>query len=140
MTRIALATMLLFALLLTVGCVRRRLTVRTNPPGADVYVDNYPIGRSPVSVPFTYYGTRKIRIEKDGYETIEQLHQIGAPWYEYTPLDFVSENLWPWEIEDERVVDFQLPPRRQVPTNELLRRAEQLREGVTAGYATPVPQ
>ena len=31
---------LLLACLLTTGCVRRRMTIRSNPPGATVYVDD----------------------------------------------------------------------------------------------------
>lgn len=48
------------------GCVQRRMTVRSNPPGALVYVDDYQIGTTPVSTDFIYYGTRKIRLVKDG--------------------------------------------------------------------------
>ena len=48
------------------GCVRRRLNVRTNPPGALVYVDNQQIGTTPCSVDFTYYGTREIRLDQAG--------------------------------------------------------------------------
>ncbi len=77
------------------GCVQRRLTVRTNPPGALLYVDDYPIGTTPCSTSFTYYGTRKIRLVKDGYETLTVMQSIPAPWYEYTPCDFVAENCRP---------------------------------------------
>ena len=121
---LALATVLC---LLNLGCVHRRLTIRTNPPGALVYIDDYEIGTTPVSTSFTYYGTRKIRLVKDGYETITVLQKIPAPWYQYFPLDFVSENLVPVDIRDERALDFQLVPQRIVPTELLLERAENLR-------------
>ena len=64
----ALVIMTLIALTAT-GCVRRRLTVRSNPPGASVYVDNQHIGKTPCSVDFTYYGTREIRLVKSGFST-----------------------------------------------------------------------
>ncbi|MEI6037860.1 MAG: PEGA domain-containing protein, partial [Planctomycetota bacterium] len=38
------------------GCVQRRMTIRSNPPGALVYVDDYQIGATPVSTDFIYYG------------------------------------------------------------------------------------
>src|SRR5690606_1796746 len=63
---------LLIALLLTValtGCVRRRLTVRSDPPGALVLIDDQEIGHTPVATSYVYYGTRKIQLIKDGYET-----------------------------------------------------------------------
>jgi len=40
------------------GCVQRRMTVRTNPPGALLYVDDYEIGTTPVSTEFLYYEKR----------------------------------------------------------------------------------
>jgi hypothetical protein len=72
------------------GCVQRRMMIRSNPPGALVYVDDYPIGNTPVSTNFIYYGKRKIRLVKDGYETLTVIQDIRTPWYEYVPLDFVS--------------------------------------------------
>ena len=36
--------LLAFTMAAATGCVRRRLTVRSNPPGALVYVDNQQIG------------------------------------------------------------------------------------------------
>jgi hypothetical protein len=109
------------------GGVARRITVRTNPPGAEVYIDNYEIGTSPCSTFFTYYGTREIRMVKDGFETLVVRQPIPAPWYEYLPFEFVADNFWPSKIHDERVVDFNLVPQQIVPTNQLLTRAEQLR-------------
>src|ERR1700690_4113146 len=60
----------------TSGCVQRRMTIRSNPPGALVYVDDYEIGTTPVSASFTYYGTRKIRLVKDGYETLTVMQKF----------------------------------------------------------------
>ena len=111
------------------GCVERRLLIRSNPPGALVRVDGYEIGTTPVSTPFIYYGTREIQLVKDGYETVTVKQPIPAPWYQYFPLDFVSENLVPGEIRDERVVDYQLVPQRIVPSDQLLNRADALRRG-----------
>ncbi len=125
---------------LPVGCVQRRLTIRSNPPGALVYIDNQQIGHTPVSTPFTYYGTREIKLVLDGFETTTVQQTFNAPWYEIPPLDFISENFWPSEIRDERVVDFQLVPLRVVPTDELRQRAENLRSSVQQGVVTPLPQ
>lgn len=113
--------------LLSTGCVRRRLIVRTNPPGALLYVDNQQIGTTPCGVDFTYYGTRELRVVKAGYETQTINQPIPTPWYETPGVDFVSENLVPWRIRDDRVVNISLPPARMVPTEELISRGEQLR-------------
>ena len=109
------------------GCVERRMTIRTNPPGALVYVDDYEIGTTPVSTDFTYYGTRKIRIVKDGYETLTVMQPFPTPWYEYPPVDFITENFVPGKIRDQRMIDYQLKPQMIVPTDQLLYRAESLR-------------
>src|SRR5580704_15408296 len=82
------------------GCVERRMIVRTNPPGALLYVDDYEVGITPCATSFIYYGTRKIRLVKDGYETLVINQPIPAPWYEYFPADFVAENVVPGHIRD----------------------------------------
>ena len=56
--------------------------VRSNPPGAMVYVDNQPIGTTPCATSFIYYGTREIRLVKPGYETLTVNQPIPAPWYQ----------------------------------------------------------
>jgi hypothetical protein len=125
---------------LQTGCVSRRMTIRSNPPGALVYVDDYEIGATPVSTDFTYYGTRKIRIVKDGYETLTVMQPISTPWYEYPPADFITENFVPGKIRDQRILDYQLKPQMVVPTDQLLYRAESLRHNnsaVPAGATNP---
>jgi hypothetical protein len=109
------------------GCVQRRMTIRSNPPGAQVYVDDYQIGTTPCSASFIYYGTRNIRLEKDGYETLLVKQYIPPPWYQIPPLDFFSENVAPQEIRDERSLNYTLQPQLIVPTDQLLNRAEGLR-------------
>jgi hypothetical protein len=119
-----------------VGCVQRRMTIRSNPPGALVYVDDYQIGTTPVSHDFVYYGTRKIRLVKDGYETLTVRQPFPLPWYQVFPLDFVTENLWPGEIRDERVVDLAMQPAGTASPESIVSRAEQVR--LAAGSLPPV--
>lgn len=125
-------------LLAPTGCVRRRLTVRSNPPGAQVFVDNQEIGATPCSASFVYYGTRSITVMKDGYRTEKILQTINPPWYEIPPLDFLSENLVTREIRDERIVDVQLVPEEIVPQEKLLSRAQSLRDSARTGNVTPL--
>ncbi len=138
------AILLMVLALSATGCVRRRLNVRTNPPGALVYVDNQQIGTTPCSVDFTYYGTREIRLVKPGYETLTVNQPIPTPWYEYIPLDFVSENLVPNKIRDNRTVTYDLAPQAIMPPQQLVDRANQLRQDalqfpvVPAGATIPV--
>ena len=134
------------AMLAQSGCVRRRLTVHSNPPGALVYVDNQQIGTTPCSVDFIYYGTREIRLVKPGYDTLTINQPIPTPWYQFPPLDFVSENLVPYKIRDNRTVTYNLAPQMMIPTEELIQRGEQLRQATlqqaippAPAYSTPAP-
>jgi hypothetical protein len=123
----------------SLGCVRRRMTVLSDPPGALVYVDDQEIGVTPVSVPFTYYGTRKMQLIKDGYETLTVKQTFSPPWYQIPPLDFFSDNFSPHEQRDEQLVNFQLQPQQILPTEKLLERAQGMRVGATQGYAASLP-
>ncbi len=120
------------------GCVERRMLIRTDPPGAMVYVDDYELGTTPISTNFTYYGTRKIRLVKDGFKTKTIMQPVPPPWYQIPPLDFVSETLVPRRIEDHRTLSYQLEPEVVVPTDQLLGRAEALRaQGRNPGAIQP---
>ena len=125
--------------LLVAGCVQRRLTIRSNPPGAYVYVDNYPIGVTPVSTDFVYYGKRNFRLVRDGFETLSVDQKIRTPWYEWFGLDFVSENLIPYDIRDEQTVNFQLTPQQVPPIPQLQARSEELRATTQAQRYAPPP-
>lgn len=130
------------------GCVRRRLTIHSNPPGAKVYVDNYEVGFTPCATEFIYYGTREIRLVKAGYETLTVQQPIAPPWYQLPVIDFFSENLVPFELRDKPTFAYNLTPQVIVPTPQLLTRAENLRQGTrlqTQQFApqpvpTPLPQ
>ncbi len=117
------------------GCVERRITIRTDPPGAMAYIDDYQIGTTPISTNFTYYGTRKIRLVKDGFKTKVVYQRIPPPWYQIPPLDFVTENIILGTIRDHRTLTYQLEADVVVPPEHLLQRAEQFR---SEAYA-PLP-
>jgi hypothetical protein len=143
--RASFLTILVVAAVVATGCVQRRMTIRSSPPGALVYVDDYELGTAPVSHDFVYYGTRNVKLVKDGYETLTVRQPFPVPWYQYFPLDFVTENLLPWEIRDERVVDLAMVPAASVPPDSVVARAEQARRAsgslppVTATQGVPIP-
>ena len=133
---------LIIVLFLFSGCVTRTITVRTNPSNALVYVDNELVGESPVEIPFTYYGTRKITIEKrdgDGKLICERkiaFEKIKTPVYEMFPLDFFSENLWPFGIQDNHILNYDLvelkPLSRKEQQKRVIENAEELRQIVNS--------
>lgn len=117
--------------------MQRRLTIRSNPPGALVIIDQNTIGITPCSTDYIYYGKRHIQLIRDGYETLDDNRWIAPPWYEIPPLDLVSENFYPYEIRDERIIDYQLTPLQVVPTQPLLGRAEDLRQSTRMESIAP---
>lgn len=119
------------------GCVERRYTVRTDPPGALVVVNDEEIGPSPTSRSFTYYGTRKITLIKDGYQTQTILQPLDAPWWDAPVIDFFSENVVPVTLRDEREFVYKLTPATVPASNDLIQRAEGMRQ---AGNTPPPPR
>lgn len=113
------------------------MMIRSNPPGAMVYVDDYPVGITPCAANFTYYGTRKIRLEKAGFQTKTVLQPLPAPWYQIPPLDAITDNLTLNQIRDVRNIDFTLEPMVMTPTDQVLQRAEELRRGAQPGAVGP---
>jgi hypothetical protein len=137
---LAFAAVLLAWVAVSVGCMQRRMTIASNPPGATAYVDGVEIGKTPVSHDFIYYGTREIRLVRDGYKTLTLLQPMSTPWYQVPPFDFFSDNLAFGEIRDERVYRYDMEPAIQEPFENIVERGEQLRRGsvVPATASAPV--
>ncbi len=108
-----------------VGCVKRQLEVSSEPPGAIVYISDIEVGRTPVVVPFTYYGDRDIILRMDGYETLVTNLKLTTPWYEYPGIDFFSE-IAPWTYDDHRYIHYQLEPKVATSREELIERADEM--------------
>lgn len=119
------------------GCVERRYTIRSDPPGALVIVNGEEIGPTPVSRAFVFYGDRRVRLQREGFEPLDVVQPINAPWYDNLATEFFTENLIPYTFRDEREYTYKLKPVRTTETPDLLRDAEALR---TQGQTIPQPQ
>lgn len=103
---------LLLAALAAAGCVERKMLLRSDPPGLEVSVNGAPAGRTPVEVPFTWYGTVRVEtgpadLDGDGMPEVRRFTtgaDLAVPWFERFPLDFFSENLLPFTITDTHEV------------------------------------
>lgn len=109
------------------GCVERRFVIDSTPRGAKVYVNNQPVGFTPVDVPFTYYGTYLITLELDGHLTRHIEQRVVAPWFAYPPIDFFAENLNPFTTSDVRRLSYELAPMPRPNLDDLRLQAEELR-------------
>jgi hypothetical protein len=119
------------------GCVERRYTIRTDPPGALVIVNKEEVGASPVSKSFTFYGDRDITIIADGYQTMRVQQPLAAPWWDNRVTEFFTENLLPVTLRDEREFTFKLATASVPPTTELINRADSLK---SEGQRPPAPR
>lgn len=99
------------------GCVSRRMTIRSDPPGALVEVDGKRIGVTPVSMDFTYYGTREFTLSHPGYDTLTVQQPIRRPFYQRVPLDFFTNHFLPFRVTDRHDFTYVLQPR-VVPIDE----------------------
>ncbi len=108
------------------GCIERTISIDSTPPGALVYLNDQEIGRTPVTVPFTFYGKYDVRIEKEGYQSITTLQKAQAPWWEAPGPDIFAEAL-PGEHSVDLKWNFTLEPTAPTNSAVLIEHAKQLR-------------
>ena len=132
----ATVLLLLFVVIGAMGCASRRMIVRTQPEGAFVTLDGYPLGYTPLAAAYTYGGSRDIQLDLDGHKTVKTKVDLSDPWYLRPPFSFLTENFSPVEIRHQPVLDFQLEPKTRVNEEFLLQRANTLRGNVRRGTVT----
>ena len=118
---------LLVAAFSMTGCVRRTMIITTDPPQALVFLNDQEVGRSEVTMDFLWYGDYGVTIRKEGYRTLETNWEVEAPWYQWMPMDFFFEVLWPGRVHDVRRARFTLEPRVDPEPEVLAKRAVELR-------------
>jgi len=113
---------------ISAGCVRRTISITTEPPNARVFLNDQEVGRSPATTDFLWYGDYGVPIRKEGYETLETNWVIKPPWYQQFPLDFFSEVLWPGQLHDNHSQHFVLETAKIPTQEELIGRAVETRD------------
>lgn len=115
-------------LLTSVGCVQRTISISSEPSGALVYLNDEEVGRTPVTVPFTFYGTYDVRLEADGYHPMWTAQKAKAPWWETPGVDLLAEAIPGMKSELDWHFQMQpAPTAEQVDADLLLDHAKQLR-------------
>jgi hypothetical protein len=136
MARLQRPILLVLTAVLAAGCVEREITITSEPDGALVHLNDQEVGRTPVDVPFTFYGTYDVRLEKQGYEPLWTEKQAKAPWWEYPGPDLVAEAVpgarsnptWHFQLSEAT-------PTNQRSPRELLENADRLRRRLRGGEA-----
>jgi hypothetical protein len=126
---------LLPLLLLTgAGCVERSLYIRSEPPGATIYLDGDRVGTTPLELPFSWYGEREVMLELTHYGTVKEIEAIPPPWWQIFPLDFITDVLIPFPIRDRRTFEYRLEEARLEQDRErVLQRAMELKQQLPPG-------
>lgn len=121
-------TLCLLVSLILGGCVERKLTINTEPQGAVVFLNDEEIGESPATVNFEWYGHYRIRINKEGYETLKTHRNLKSPWYDEFPFDFFAQIVIPSRIVNSYEWTFELSPKKQPSRDELIGKAQRAKE------------
>jgi hypothetical protein len=111
------------------GCVRRTLTITSDPPGALVYLNDQEVGRTPLQRDFTWYGHYSVDLRHEGYQTVRTRRWLVAPWWQWPPFDLVAE-LLPLRLNDDRTMQFSLVPVAEdsADPQAMVSRAQALRD------------
>ena len=122
-----LALLLLSCVALTGGCLEQKLTVTSEPAGALVIISDKEVGRTPLTIDFTWYGDYEIivRYPEKGYKTLKTHAEISPRWYGYPPIDLFA-SLAPWTVSDKRYLHYKLGKLTLPDDDTLIKRAEQM--------------
>lgn len=102
---------LLFLLALALPCcVERTMTIRSIPADADLFLDGVRVGRTPVTLPFSDYGTREFVVRKPGYEVVRSRETMEEPYFQEFPTDVYYEILTRDLYKDHREFQYVLQP------------------------------
>lgn len=144
------SSLLILLVLLCSGCVERKLMIRSEPSGAQAWVDEEPVGKTPVEYSFAHYGRRRVRVgplrDEKGlaqFLSTERIVELEGPWYETFPIDFFFEVLWPGTLVDRHEIELELKAaseQEQLYGVERARRIEQEAEEFRREALTPVPE
>lgn len=108
-----LACALLLGAVLT-GCIRSRVNITSDPPGAEVLWRGQPYGATPITIPFIWYWHYDFTLEKPGYKRLEVMERFRTPPWFLMPLDLVMEAI-PVPIPDTRNRHYVLEPAEKTP-------------------------
>jgi len=124
-----LVLLLLFCVAIVSGCLEQTLTVTSEPEGALVVISDKEVGRTPLTIDFTWYGDYEviIRYPEKGYDTITTNANISPKWYTHVPLDLFAD-MMPWTIHDKRYLHYKLKKLKLPDDKTLIKRAEQMSE------------
>ena len=109
MRKLSLLAALFLSVALLTGCIRTRLLVLSDPPGAKVTMNDKVYGHTPVEIMAGWYWYYEFELEKKGYQDLLTEVSVKPRIYQRMPLDFIAEII-PIRFLDEREFSFELTP------------------------------
>jgi len=100
------------------GCTSRGITITSVPEGAEVSINYRVVGNTPIRVAFNHYGTYRLELRKEKYQTLVREENIHPPAYGWDPGAFVADNLIPARLNDEIYVHFVMKPLEEEKTDK----------------------
>lgn len=141
-TAVPATALCLLAALAAPGCLERKISITSEPPGALVWVNDVEVGRTPAETDFVFYGDYDVRVRLEGYEPIRTHMKARAPWYECPPFDLVAtaipariENVVRWHFVLEKPAGAGQEPEKT--EQDLLDRAREMRERLDPAVTAP---
>ena len=113
------------------GCVQRTISITSEPDGALVHLNDEEVGRTPLKVPYSFYGTYDVRLEKEGFKPLWTKQKTKAPWWEAPGPDLIAEMIPNNKVEQEWHFDLELAS--DVTEEGLMGRAETLGKSLSDG-------
>ncbi len=127
-------------LLASAGCVENTLTINTTEPGADVYLNDQYVGRTPLQRDVTWFGKYDVVVRKDGYQTLKTARWYSTPAYLIPPLDLAAALLpFPVISSKEWTFDLAPSPAPESDTTALLARGDELKGDLKSSEYTRAP-
>lgn len=120
------------------GCVERTLTIQTSPSGSLVNLNDQEVGRTPMTVEFTYYGDYDVALRKEGFVTQKTTCNVKEPWFQIPPIDLIAAVL-PLHFVDRHTFTYDMTPQAPPDPSELLQRAEGMRSELEGSRLPPRP-
>ena len=119
-------TTLLIASAIPLGCVRRTITITSDPSGALCWLNGREVGRTPLTVDFVHYGTYDVVLTADGHEALLTSGKADPRVWDFVPLDLFAEMV-PGEPHSQIAWHYTLEPLNNDPVT-LVERAKELRQ------------
>ena len=110
------------------GCVQRKIKINSQPEGALVYLNDQEVGRTPLTINFTWYGVYDVRLTKEGYQPLWTTAKAEAPFWENPPFDLFAEAVPNAKVVIDWNFELEKTEAKHLDVDLLLKNADQMKQ------------